>query len=112
LLQSIVNEAHHRNLIQLPLANSYGQEYPIVQYADDSLVIIPADAKQLFVFKCLLQSFASSTGLKVNFYKPYIVSSNVDEEKTKIMAATLGCIIESMHFTYLGLPLGTTKPTI
>jgi hypothetical protein len=28
------------------------------------------------------------------------------------LAGTLGCQVESMPFTYLGLPLGTTKPVI
>jgi hypothetical protein len=92
-------EVHHGNRIQLSLANSYRQDYPIVQYADATLVIMQAEAKQLFVFKCLLQSFASSTGLKVNFNKSYIVPINVDEEKPKILASTLGCMIESMSFT-------------
>jgi hypothetical protein len=40
------------------------------------------------------------------------VPINVGEEKTSILVATLGCMVESMPFTYLGLPLGTTKPLI
>jgi hypothetical protein len=30
----------------------------------------------------------------------------------EILANTLGCSIGSMHFTYLGLPLGITKPKV
>jgi hypothetical protein len=63
LLQSLVNEAYHMNLISLPLLSSYGQAYPIVQYADDTLIIMPAEARQLFFLKCQLQSFAESIGL-------------------------------------------------
>jgi hypothetical protein len=69
LLQSLVNEAFQRNLITLPLPSSYGQSYSIVQYADDTLLIMPADARQLFFLKFLLQTFAASTGLKVNFHQ-------------------------------------------
>jgi hypothetical protein len=69
-------------------------------------------AKQLFFLKCMLQSFATSTRLKINFSKSFIVPINVQEEKTKILAGTLGCKIETMPFTYLGLPLGTTKPVL
>jgi hypothetical protein len=69
LLQSLVNEPYHRNLISFPLLSSYGQAYPIVQYADDTLIIMPTEAKQLFFLKCLLHSFAESTGLKVNFVR-------------------------------------------
>jgi hypothetical protein len=110
LLQSLVNEAYHRNLISLPLSSSYGQAYLIVQCADDTLIIMIAEARQLLFLKCLLQSFATSTRLKVNFHKSFIVPINVAEEKTEILATTLGCQIQSMPFTYLGLPLGTTKP--
>jgi hypothetical protein len=109
LLQSLVNEPYHRNLISFPLLSSYGQAYPIVQYADDTLIIMPTEAKQLFFLKCLLHSFAESIGLKVNFHKSFIVPINVTDEKTEILASTLGCQIQSMPFTYLGLPLGTTK---
>jgi hypothetical protein len=80
LLQSLVNEAYHRNLISLPLSSSYGQAYLIVQCADDTLIIMTAEARQLFFLKCLLQSFATSTGLKVNFHKSFIVPINVAEE--------------------------------
>jgi hypothetical protein len=48
----------------------------------------------------------------VNFSKSFIVPINIDEEKMQILAGILGCQIGSMPFTYLGLPLGTTKPTI
>jgi hypothetical protein len=71
---------------------------------------MPAEARQLFFLKCLLISFATSTGLKVNFHKSFIVPINVAEGKAEILAGTLGCQIQSMPFTYLGLPLGTTKP--
>jgi hypothetical protein len=73
------------------------------------LIIIPAASKQLFFLKCMLHSFATSTGLEVNFSRSFIIPINVEEEKTKILAGTLGCKIETMPFTYLGLPLGTTK---
>jgi hypothetical protein len=62
--------------------------------------------------KDCFHTFACSTGLKVNFSKSFLVPINVLEEKNLILAGTLGCQVESMPFTYLGLPLGTTKPVI
>jgi len=70
------------------------------------------DARQLFCLKAILNSFASSTGLVVNFSKSLIVPINVSSEKMNILAGTLGCQIGAFPFTYLGLPLGTTKPKI
>jgi hypothetical protein len=33
-------------------------------------------------------------------------------DKMKILASTMGCQVGSLPFTYLGLPLGTSKPRI
>ena len=37
---------------------------------------------------------------------------NVSVEDSASLAAVLGCSIGQLPFTYLGLPLGTTKPRI
>lgn len=71
-----------------------------------------ADAKQLFCLKAILNTFASSTGLVVNFHKSIIIPINVPRDKMVTLAHTLGCQIGSLPFTYLGLPLGSTKPRI
>jgi hypothetical protein len=43
------------------------EDFPIIQYADDTLLILEAEARQLFFLKGVLQSFSESTGLKVNY---------------------------------------------
>jgi hypothetical protein len=73
---------------------------------------MPAEARHLVFLKSLLQTFTISTGHKVNFAKSFLVPINVSDEKIAILAMTLCCQIGTMPFTYLGLPLGTTKPTI
>lgn len=75
-------------------------------------MIMPADATQLIALKALLNSFAASTGLKVNYSKSHMVPINLDPKKTNMLAQTLGCEVAQMPFTYLGLPLGTTKPSV
>jgi hypothetical protein len=54
LLQAAVNDAWHRGLINLPVDNDFGQKYPIIQYADDTLMIMPADMDQLMQLKNIL----------------------------------------------------------
>lgn len=81
------------------------------QYADDTLIILPANARTLFNFKGLLRSFSDSTGLHVNFHKSFLVPINVSISRTQHLANTFGCNIGSMPFTYLGLPLGIYKPS-
>jgi len=73
---------------------------------------MPADARQLFTLKCLLRTFSDSTGLHVNFQKSFLIPINVSAEKSSLLAQTFGCEVGSMPFTYLGLPLGTTRPTV
>ena len=38
--------------------------------------------------------------------------SNIDDNRASHLANTFGCKVGSMPFTYLGLPLGTTKPSL
>lgn len=70
------------------------------------------DARQLFFLKSVLFSFSESTGLKVNYNKSLMVPINLSEEKLNLLASTFGCSKGSLPFTYLGLPLGLTKPRI
>jgi len=39
-----------------------------------------------------------------------MVPINVQPDRMEILASAFGCAIGSMPFTYLGLPMGTTKP--
>jgi hypothetical protein len=38
--------------------------------------------------------------------------SNISQERAHLFATFLGCSIATLPFTYLGLPMGTTKPTV
>jgi hypothetical protein len=72
-LQCIINKAHLQNLFSLPLPSRDGAGYPIIQYADDTVVIMKASQRELFTLKALLQSFSQSTGLSVNYAKSCLV---------------------------------------
>lgn len=37
---------------------------------------------------------------------------NMTQDRAVHLARTIGCKVGSIPFTYLGLPLGTTKPTV
>ena len=100
-----------RNILTLPIPTR-SNDFPIVQYADDTLIVLPAFDSQLIALKDMLQKFAESTGLHVNFSKSSLIPMNLSEEEGARIAALLGCLIGSMPFTYLGLPMGTSRPTI
>jgi hypothetical protein len=70
------------------------------------------EARQLFFLKAILNSFDESTGLKVNYAKSMLVPINISEERSNILAQTFGCTKGTLPFTYLGLPLSQTRPTM
>jgi hypothetical protein len=65
-----------------------------------------ADARQLLFLKSLLNLFADSTGLKVNYNNSQMLPINVSDEEIHTLASTFGCTVGTLPFTYLGLPMG------
>lgn len=71
-----------------------------------------ACSRQLITLKALLHSFGESIGLKVNYNKSVMVPINISAERLDHLAKTFGCDTGSLPFTYLGIPLGLTKPRV
>jgi hypothetical protein len=65
---------------------------------------MPADNAQIRIMKDILEQYALSTGLKINFHKSALVPINLSENSATTIADSLGCKVASMPFTYLGLP--------
>jgi mannosylglycoprotein endo-beta-mannosidase len=98
--------------LSAPLSYGSCPDFPVIQYANDTLIILPADAKQFICLKAILHTFADSTGLRVNYQKSSMYPINMNSERLVHFSSTLNCKTESFPFTYLGLPLGITKPTL
>jgi hypothetical protein len=73
---------------------------------------MPAYTNQLANLKSILNQFSDATRLKVNYNKNSLVPINISKEEAQTLATSFGCKVESLPFTYLGLPLGTTKPSV
>ena len=86
--------------------------FPVIQYVDDTLILLKASQREVFSFKAWLNSFAHSTGLKVNYYKSCLYPINLSHENAAFFAGLLRCNIGTMPFTYLGLTMGTTRPRV
>ena len=112
LLQSICNSAMQAHLIESPIVSNSCPDFPIIQYADDTLLIMPASRIQLDHVKTLLHHFAEYTGLKVNYNKSFLIPINVPDERIQHLTSTLQCQLGSFPFIYLGLPTGIHKPRI
>lgn len=111
-LRSIFNEAMANQLISTPLQHRSCNDFPIIQYANDTVLIMHACQAQLNQVKNLLMHFTTFTGLRVNYDKSVVVPINTPSDKMQSLALTIGCKIGSFPFTYLGLPLCLSKPKL
>ena len=100
------------HLIESPIITRSCQEFPIIQYADDTLLIMPAEERQLSHIKSLLHFFTEYTGLKVNYHKSFLVPINVPDDRIQRLLNTLNYQLGSFPFTYLGLPMCNGKPKL
>jgi hypothetical protein len=51
LLQCIVNKAHNQGLFSLPIEADPSNNFPIIQYADDTILIMKASRREIFLSK-------------------------------------------------------------
>jgi hypothetical protein len=79
--------------------------HPVLQYADDTLIIFKASVSAALRIQLLLDQFALATGLVINFNKSTMVAMHVEPAMLTEMQTALGCRVEGFPQTYLGLPL-------
>jgi hypothetical protein len=71
-----------------------------------------ADVGRLTLLKVILHKINLSSWLKFNFHKSRLVPINISKEQSYSLASAFGYSVGSFAFTYLGLPLGLTKPLV
>lgn len=111
-LQSLINKGKDMGLLHLPIQMEANKDFPVVQYADDTLIIAEGDTRQLLFLKSVITTFSEATGLKVNYRKSMMLPVNMSEERLEFLARTFGCSKGTFPFTYLGLPLSISKPLV
>jgi hypothetical protein len=70
-----------------------------IQYAYDTIIVLPADSDELIVFKGILEQYAAFTGLKVNFHKSSMIPINLSHDEDISLAQCFNCQLGSMPFT-------------
>jgi hypothetical protein len=90
LLQDAINDYVQQGKLKLPILTN-DPDFPVVQYADDTILVLSAELDQIMALKEVLNNFLESTGLKINYHKSLIVPLNVSNEDAKVLAAALGC---------------------
>ncbi|CAL4980148.1 unnamed protein product [Urochloa decumbens] len=107
VLQKLMKRASTRGELCHPLDPTL--PCPVLQYADDTLILARGDVRSVQVLKNILDDFSSATGLTINFHKSTFVPMHVDPTEATAMARILGCATASFPQTYLGLPLSPYK---
>lgn len=62
--------------------------------------------------KEVLNCFSKSTSLHINYHKSPMLPINVREDRMDRLAHVFGFQVGTLPFTYLGLPVGTSRPRI
>lgn len=107
ILQQMIINAHKDGTLLHPLCPHL--PCPVLQYADNTLIIVKATTTAAKHLKHILDTFAAATGLQINFTKTTFIPLNVDPHEAALMASDLGTTISSFPQTYLGLPLSPHK---
>ncbi|KAK1677490.1 hypothetical protein QYE76_038338 [Lolium multiflorum] len=107
VLQQMLLHASREGILLHPLVDDI--TCPILQYADDTLIIIRDIPGHVANLKCILDEFSTATGLTINFHKSTFVPIKTDPDTALTIANTFGYAISSFPQTYLGLPLSTYK---
>jgi hypothetical protein len=84
----------------------------VLQYADDTLIVLKGDLQGTRTLKLLLDQFAGLTGLRISYAKSTIVPIHMAEDAVQACVQELGCRREGSPQTYLGLPLSVNKLSI
>jgi hypothetical protein len=107
ILQKVIQGFSKEGSLNHPLVSDL--TCPVIQYADDTLIIFQGEPHQACLLKEILDAFSLMTGLSINYDKSTLVPINLDNEEQTQIANILGCPIASFPQTYLGIPLSNSK---
>ena len=82
---------------------------PVLQYADDTLIVMRGDLGEVGRLKQLLDQFSDATSLRINYHKSTAVPIHMSEDNIPACIVALGCRRDGFPQTYLGLPLSCEK---
>lgn len=83
-----------------------------LQFTDDTLLFLHADATMVASLKLHLIAFENLSGMKINYAKSEMIPLNLSDQEGSHFAQLFGCKVTCLPITYLGLPLHYKKPSL
>ena len=74
--------------VQHPAVDS---SFPVLQYADDTLLLVRAEITDVRRLRKILNDFASASGLKINLSKSTLLPMHVPAERLQRIVRLLQC---------------------
>lgn len=71
VLQNVIQRASAKGDLKHPFVDSL--PCPVLQYVDDTLILLRGDVSSIASLKTVLDSFSQATGLEINFHKSTFV---------------------------------------
>jgi hypothetical protein len=81
----------------------------ILQYADDTILLLDDDLEKAKNLKIVLSAFEKLSGLKINFHKSELFSFGETKDRSSEYVELFGCKEGSLPFKYLGIPMSPCK---
>ncbi|XP_077249126.1 uncharacterized protein LOC143888564 [Tasmannia lanceolata] len=81
-----------------------------LQFVDDTLLFCEPHKDQVLNLKATLRCYELISGQRSNFHKSKMYALNIPSAEALEMAGILGCDLDYLPASYLGLPLGVSKP--
>ncbi|XP_077232692.1 uncharacterized protein LOC143870071 [Tasmannia lanceolata] len=81
-----------------------------LQFADDTLLFCKSKRDQVLNLEASLRCYELITGERSNFQKFRLYALNCPSEEAMDLAKILGCKLDHLPSSYLGLPLGFGRP--
>ena len=82
-----------------------GTRISLLQYADDTIIMVEGSDTDIASLKFLLVCFQQMSGLKINFDKSDVMVMGYSPAEALDIANRLNCRLGSLPTTYLGTPL-------
>uniref|UniRef100_A0A453MIS0 Reverse transcriptase domain-containing protein n=1 Tax=Aegilops tauschii subsp. strangulata TaxID=200361 RepID=A0A453MIS0_AEGTS len=84
----------------------------LLQYADDTIIMVEGSASNIANLKFLLLCFQQMSGLTINFDKSEVMVLGFPPEEAQGIADRLNCRLGSFPTTYLGIPISDSRLTV